>query len=135
MTWDYFGIDDSIDEYETTIVNDVIGKGRDFEVSRFSHAPHNAPSIYINPATNQVEQVGSIGTSDSTIANYEFYFYSGNVNTLSATTCPLSTSPDLTLWSNNYLAEGFNSKELFYFANSFANSFFKLDSSIYNMQK
>jgi hypothetical protein len=46
---------------------------------------------------------------------------------LSATTCPISTSPDLTLWGNNYLAEGFNSKELYYFANSFANSFFKVD--------
>jgi len=41
LTWDYLGLDDAIDEYETKIIEEVIGKGRDFEVSRFSHAPHN----------------------------------------------------------------------------------------------
>jgi hypothetical protein len=58
LTWDYLGMDLAIDEYETQVITEVIGVGRDFEVSRFSHAP-------------------ATGTTDNTQANYEFYFYSG----------------------------------------------------------
>jgi len=58
LTWDYLGMDTAIDEYETDVITEVIGVGRDFEVSRFSHAP-------------------ATGTTDMTQANYEFYFYSG----------------------------------------------------------
>ena len=58
LTWDYLGLDMAIDEYETNVITQVIGVGRDFEVSRFSHAP-------------------ATGTTDSTELNYEFYFYSG----------------------------------------------------------
>lgn len=57
LTWDYNGLDDAIDAYEEKVVKEVIGKGRDFEVSRFAHAPA--------PNTNATE------------INYEFYFYSG----------------------------------------------------------
>jgi hypothetical protein len=58
LTWDYLGMDMAIDEFETQVITEVIGVGRDFEVSRFSHAP-------------------ATGTTDDTQANYEFYFYSG----------------------------------------------------------
>lgn len=58
LTWDYLGLDLAIDEYETKAITEVIGLGRDFEVSRFSHSP-------------------ATGTTDSTQINYEFYFYSG----------------------------------------------------------
>ena len=58
LKWDYLGLDLAIDEYETKVIEDVIGKGRDFEVSRFAHAP-------------------ATGTTDATAINYEFYFYSG----------------------------------------------------------
>jgi len=56
LTWDYLGLDE-IDEYENKVITEVIGKGRDFEVSRFSHLPE--------PETSKTE------------INYEFYFYSG----------------------------------------------------------
>ena len=39
FTWDYVGLDQSIDEYEQDIITQVIGVGRDFEVTRFAHAP------------------------------------------------------------------------------------------------
>jgi hypothetical protein len=39
LTWDYLGLDQSIDEYEGKIITEVIGVGRDFEVTRFAHAP------------------------------------------------------------------------------------------------
>lgn len=108
ITEDFLGRTDSIELYEDEVLGEVIGVATDFEVGRYAHNEYSP-------------------TNTETSVNYEFYFYSGNVNTLSATTCPLPTSTDLGLWVNNYLAEGFNSKELYYFANSFANSFFKLD--------
>lgn len=96
LNWDYLGLDDAIDEYEEKIVEEVIGKGRDFEVSRFAHSP-------------------STGTTKTTAINYEFYFYSGgSINSLSN-------------WRINYLSEGFTPQEVYYYANSFSNSFFKLD--------
>lgn len=58
LKWDYLGMDQSIDEYEKTVIKKVIGTGRDFEVTRFAHEP-------------------STGTTDNTFINYEFYFYSG----------------------------------------------------------
>lgn len=115
LTWDYLGMDLAIDEYESEIVKEVIGKGRDFEVSRFSHAPHNAPYIYINPTTGQVQQTSQVGLSDATSINYEFYFYSGG------------SISDLNNWQINYLGEGFSPQDLYYYTNGFTNSFFKLD--------
>lgn len=96
LTWDYLGLDMAIDEYETQVITEVIGIGRDFEVSRFSHAP-------------------ATGTTDSTEINYEFYFYSGG------------SLNDLSNWRINYISEGFTTQEIYYFSNSFSNSFFKLD--------
>ena len=58
LSWDYLGLDMAIEEYEGEVVTEVIGIGRDFEVSRFAHAP-------------------ATGSTDTTEVNYEFYFYSG----------------------------------------------------------
>ena len=96
LTWDYLGLDMAIDEYETQMITEVIGVGRDFEVTRFAHAP-------------------ATGTTDNTEVNYEFYFYSGG---------PLS---EITIWSIDYMNEGFTPQDLYYYNNNFANSFFKLD--------
>jgi hypothetical protein len=96
LKWDYLGMDMSIDEYETTMVKEVIGGGRDFEVSRFAHAP-------------------STGTTDDTLINYEFYFYSGG------------SLNNINNWGINYLNKGFTPQEVYYFQNNFSNSFFKLD--------
>lgn len=65
LSWDYLGIEQSVDLYEQEVINEVIGTGRDFEVDRFSHAP-----VSFN--------------SDETAIKYQFYFYSGG--SLSATT-------------------------------------------------
>ena len=58
LQWDYLGLDMAIEEYEQTVITEVIGVGRDFEVSRFEHLPATA-------------------TTNNTEINYEFYFYSG----------------------------------------------------------
>jgi hypothetical protein len=96
LTWDYLGMDMAINEYETKMIQEVIGVGRDFEVSRFAHAP-------------------ATGTTDGTEVNYEFYFYSGG------------SMDNINNWSVNYLAESFTPQEVYYYENSFSNSFFKLD--------
>lgn len=96
LTWDYLGLDEAVDEYENKVIEEVIGVGRDFEVTRFSHAP-------------------ATGTTDNTEINYEFYFYSGG------------TLDNLNNWRTNYISEGFTPQEIYYYTNSFSNSFFKLD--------
>ena len=50
-----------------------------------------------------------------TFLNYSFNFYSGG------------TLNDPTNWSENYLNQGFSTQEVFYYANNFSNSFFKID--------
>lgn len=65
LKWDFTGVDDALDEFENKVVNDVIGRGYDFEVTRFGHAPDT-------------------GSTMSTELNYEFYFYSaGSTSTIS----------------------------------------------------
>ena len=103
LTWDYLGLDQSIEEYEATIIEQVVGKEGDFEVDRFP----NAPYTFFNTATNQYDEITNI--------QYEFNFYSGG--SLSASTS----------WGCNYQMEGFTTDEIFYYRNNFSNSFFKLD--------
>jgi hypothetical protein len=99
LKWDLYGRSDSIDLYEDTVKEEIIGKPVDFEVSRYAHKPY-----------------GQMGLTE---INYKFYFYSGNT-----TAVPTSTPNN---WVNSYLAEGFNSEEVYYYSKPFTKSFFKLD--------
>ena len=103
LTWDYLGLDQSIDEYEANIIKEVTGTYGDFEVTRFAHAPIAISDPYSN---NDFE---------ITDIQYEFNFFSGG--SLSASTS----------WRNNYISEGFTPQEIYYYTNNFTNSFFKLD--------
>ena len=103
LTWDYLGLDQSIDEYEANIIKDVTGTYGDFEVTRFVHAPIAVSDPYSDNAF------------EITDIQYEFNFYSGG--SLSASTS----------WRNNYISEGFTPQEIYYYTNNFTNSFFKLD--------
>jgi len=103
LTWDYLGLDQSIDEYEANIIKEVTGTYGDFEVTRFAHA-----AIAVsNPYSNKDFEITDI--------QYEFNFFSGG--SLSASTS----------WRNNYISEGFTPQEIYYYTNNFSNSFFKLD--------
>ena len=97
LTWDDLGQDQNIEAYETEVITEVIGRGRDFEVSRFAHSP-------LTGATN-----------DPTDIKYEFYFYSGGSLDVESN------------WKTDYVAEGFTTQEIYYYTNNFSNSFFKLD--------
>jgi len=98
LSWDYDGIDQSIDLYEEEIITEVIGVGRDFEVTRFANEPYSSIT-YLN----------------KTEMNYEFYFNSG------------TTVNNVNAWANSYLSAGFSSEDIFFYKNNFSNSFFKLD--------
>jgi hypothetical protein len=97
LDWDYLGLDQSIDMYESDVITQVIGTGRDFEVTRFPHAPLTGV------------------TTDPTDIQYEFNFYSGG------------SLNDSANWKCNYQMEGFTTQEIYYYTNNFTNSFFKLD--------
>ena len=99
LTWDYLGMDMAIDEYENQVVTEVVGLGRDFEVTRFAHEP-------------------ATGTTDNTEINYEFYFYSGgSLNNITSWNIDYMsegfTPQDLYYFNNN-------------FANSFSNWIFMI---------
>ena len=79
FTWDYMGQDQSIEAYETEIITEVIGVGRDFEVSRFANEPFS-------------------GRTNETAIKYQFYFYSGGT----LTNVDNANSITLTETINNY---------------------------------
>ena len=97
LSWDYLGNDQSIEVYEEEVITEVIGIGRDFEVSRFANQ-------FYSGLTQIITEI-----------NYEFYFYSGGTLNSSAN------------WKMDYTAEGFSVQDIYYYNNNFSNSFFKLD--------
>ena len=99
IKWEFHGREDSIDLYEDQVIEEIIGKPFDFEVSRYSHKP------YSNLGLTQI--------------NYKFYFYNGNNSDI-----PISVPSN---WVNSYIPEGFQPEEIYYYANPFTKSFFKLD--------
>jgi hypothetical protein len=101
IKWDFYGRDDSIEEYVEDVLEEVIGVAEDFEVGRFSHQEYvetNNPNI-------------------QTSINYNFFFFNGaDINT--------SVVSD---WQCSYIPEGFTPQEVYYYRPPFTKSFFKLD--------
>lgn len=97
LSWDYLNVGDSVELYEQQVIAEVLGDGRDFEVTRFANLPYSGTP------------------SEITEINYKFYFYSGG-----------SLSNQIN-WQSSYLAQGFDTQDVYYFNRNFANSFFKLD--------
>jgi hypothetical protein len=97
MQWDFMGNDDSIDTYQTEVLNQVIGPAADFEVARFAQKPY---------------------PNEDTAINYEFYFYDD--------TQPI-TANTIGNWNITYLNNGFTVGEVYYYSKPFTKSFFKFD--------
>lgn len=57
--WDFAGNQLAIEQYETSIIDEILNKGDDFEVTRFEHATYD---------------------NTKTSINYEFYFNQSSVN-------------------------------------------------------
>lgn len=100
ITWDMEGRTDSIDVFEDEVVEQVINPPEDFEVTRFDHMK------WLSGSTEKYD------------INYEFFFLSQTVDISGATS---------TDWVSDYEDEGFTVSEIYYYSNSFKNSFFKID--------
>lgn len=103
MKWDFTGKDDSLDEYQKTILEEVIGTTNDFEVCRFTH-----------------EEYLDVNQRTKTNINYEFNFYNYSL--------PITaTTVTTTNWDDTYLNLAFTTPDIYYFRKPFTKSFFKLD--------
>lgn len=104
INFDNLGREDLIEQFEDEVISEIINSIDDFETLRFSHSEWSFTQA--NTTTN--------GTS----ANYEFYFYDNNTNVTAST---------INNWNTDYENATFTDSEIYYFANSFKGSFFKLD--------
>ena len=108
---DLFGRDDLLDKYEEVVTEEVINPIEDFEVTRYAHKDW----VYQGETKTSVE--------------YKFMFFDRSVGVSS------TTSSDTDLWVSdydftenpNFTGTSFNEAEIYYTANSFKRSFFKLD--------
>jgi hypothetical protein len=101
IKWDFSGREDSVEEYQKTVLEEVIGLANDFEIDRFSHNTYFEQNV------------------EKTSINYEFYFYSGS-------TANIPTA-NITDYVDSYQVDGFTGEELYYYRKPFTKSFFKLD--------
>ena len=100
ITFDMEGRGDMIRGWEEGVIKDILNPINDFEVTKFAHKDYN------------------LNNTLKTEINYEFNFFDYLTPPLSATTSD---------WGSDYENASFTDSEIYYFANSFKNSFFKLD--------
>ena len=100
ITFDMEGRGDMIRDWEEEVIKEVLNPINDFEVTKFAHKDYN------------------VNNTLKTDINYEFKFF----NYLNP---PLTAS--ISDWGSDYENASFTDSEIYYFANSFKGSFFKLD--------
>lgn len=100
LDFDNLGKEQGFVEYEDYAINQVINPAQDFEVTRFPHSFWDE---------NQTK----------TDINYNFHFFDNSIRLTATTSCDE--------WDTSYQDAGFTPDEVYYYANSFVNSFFKLD--------
>lgn len=106
---DLLGRDDLIEKFEDDTIEKVINPIEDFEVTRYAHKKYE--------------------TTDETSINYEFLFFnrSIDVESTNASSQNLWVSDYVFTDNPNFTGTCFNEAEIYYNANSFKRSFFKLD--------
>lgn len=112
IDFDTTGREDLLTAYENDVIEQVINPIEDFEVTRFSH-----------------KEWGSIGDKKTNIG-YEFNFFDrSELITATTTSTPWVSRYDFVDSDilSVYSGMNFTNQELYYFANSFKRSFFKLD--------
>lgn len=87
--------------------------GQDMSIDLYEEDVIN--KVVGKPYDFEVDRFSHLPFSGKSEINYEFYFYSGG------------SMDDQTNWTINYMSEGFTTQDIFYYSNSFSNSFFKLD--------
>lgn len=100
LTFDMEGREDLISQWEDQVIEEVLNPINDFEITKFAHKDYFENNVL------------------KTSINYEFYFFD-YLTDLTAST--------ITNWNTDYENASFTDSEIYYFANSFKGSFFKLD--------
>ena len=114
IDFDNFGREDLIKQYENDVLEEVINPVEDFETTRYSHT-----------------QWLTVNNEPKTSTTYEFFFFDRNVDVSNA-------NATISNWKSSYnyvdpsvyqtySGISFTNKEMYYYANSFKRSFFKLD--------
>ncbi len=102
-TWDFLNRGDLIDQYETIVAEEMVGKPQNFEMARFSRKRISAPNGYITSVT------------------HKFFF----ADYVQSSLVPLNLPAT---WENSYiLGNRFTADELYRNVNSVKKSFFKID--------
>ena len=102
IKWDFDGRNDSIEIYEDEVIEEIIGKPKDYEIMRFGHDSYDIP-----PLVNLTEII------------YRFNFF-----TLLEVNIPTSVPTD---WVCSFTASTLDAYEVYYQTKQFKKSFFKLD--------
>jgi len=106
---DLLGRDDLIDKFEEETIEKVINPIEDFEVTRYAHKKSD--------------------NKEDTSINYQFNFFDRSIDVESTTAVSqdLWVSDYVFTTNPNFTGTCFNEAEIYYNANSFKRSFFKLD--------
>ena len=111
VKFDTLGRNDLIDEYQEKVLEQVINPIEDFEVTRYAHktwTQNNQPKSSIN---------------------YKFHFFdrSGDMSSISSINSSVWVNDYVFTDNPNFTGTSFNDADIYYNANSFKRSFFKLD--------
>ena len=102
-TWDFLNRGDLIDQYETIVAEEMVGKPQNFEMARFSRKRISTPNGYITSVT------------------HKFFFADYTQSPLVPLNLPAT-------WENSYiLGNRFTADELYRNVKSVKKSFFKID--------
>lgn len=124
IDFDFEGRTQGIEVFESEVLEQIINPAQDFESTKFAHAEWNyvytsiTPSIVFNSGIPSVVNVFNTNTTKLSEINYEFNFFD-YLSTISGAT--------INNWAIDYENASFTDSEIYYFANSFKGSFFKLD--------
>lgn len=99
IKWDFYGHEDSIEQFQENLIDDIIGNPKDYETLRFSH------NVY--------------GENSLTKLQYNFFFYN-------STASDIPTSNILN-WSQSYENAGIPYDDVYFKTRPFKKSFFKID--------
>lgn len=127
INFDMLGREDGVASFENEVISEILNPISDFEITKFAHSEYDevitttTQVVIINPNTGQQSVVNlpiNITNVQKTSTNYEFYFFDYLTGVTASTT---------TNWATDYENATFTDSEIYYFANSFKGSFFKLD--------
>jgi hypothetical protein len=102
-SWDFYGQQEGVEKFEESVLEQIINKDQDFEVTRFEHK-----SYYTN-------------VKEETSINYEFWLYNPTLINTNTSIPALSGT-----WENSYTSKFLNS-DIYYQKSNFKKSFWKLD--------